>query len=481
MKGNDFLDKMELISPEYIEAADVTAPANRLGWLKKCGIVAACLVLLVGIGLGTHICVTDIREYNTAVQFFNEYKLSTEGLTRKEIKNVYRDIITKSFSDPKTAEVIIHSLSNDGIEGNKIFQEDPTPEDIEKLWNDKNMWYPTIEQSGVYYKCYSDSVDNDWYCCYVEKYDGNKLLWRTSFPSYRSFKDRIRGSKIVSDGVIVYGRDWISKFSEDGRILWLRALIDRGGDQFIKAVLENADGSYAVFSEMYDYYLCFSQYAKDGERLHSNEPVLVGTIESAVCFGDGYLVQAHIHEKNEQGYWTQGHDEIIKVDQKGNVAESFAYKQEGICYHITDMIEFGGKIYLSAYAVPTVDAQEPLAYMEIASILKYLRDNRIVIISSEEFTPIVRENYTAMLLVCDPDIGTPQAFYSVKGSLGGKFSLSDSGDLVWDVESITTAKYSPATSSHTIAGTCYVFRYTFDRAGALVNQEKTDEITEYRR
>ena len=59
--------------------------------LKKCGIVAACLVLLVGIGFGTYICVEDIKEYNTAVQFFNEYNLSTEGLTRQEIKNVYSE------------------------------------------------------------------------------------------------------------------------------------------------------------------------------------------------------------------------------------------------------------------------------------------------------------------------------------------------------------------------------------------------------
>ncbi len=478
MKGNEFLDKMELIDPAYIEAADVTASVNRLGWLKKCGIVAACLVLLAGIGFGGYAYAMEVEEYNEAVRFFNEYNLSTEGLTRQEIKNVYRDIITKSFSDPKTAEVIIHSLSNDGIEGNEIFQEDPTPEDIEKLWNDKNMWYPTIEQNGIHYEYHSDWIDSDRYWCYVEKYDGDKLLWRTSLPDYSS--GIIRGCKVVSDGVIVYGQCSIWKFSEDGRILWTQGVIDRGGTQFIRAVVENDDGSYAVFSEVYSQ-LCLSQISKDGERIYSNEELVsVGTIENAVCFGDGYLVQTRLSEADEQGYWMQAYNKIIKVDRKGNILESFSYKTEGISYHITDMIEFGGKIYLSAYAVPTVDAQEPLAYMEIASILKYLRDNRIVIISSEEFTPIVRENYTAMLLVCDPDIGTPQAFYSVKGSLGGKFSLSDSGDLVWDVESITTAKYTHA-SSHSIAGTCYVFRYTFDETGALKGQEKTDEITEYRR
>ena len=39
MKGHEFLDKMALIDPAYIEAADVTV-SKRVSWLKKCGIVA---------------------------------------------------------------------------------------------------------------------------------------------------------------------------------------------------------------------------------------------------------------------------------------------------------------------------------------------------------------------------------------------------------------------------------------------------------
>ena len=36
-------------------------------------------------------------------EFFNEYGLSTEGLTRGEIKEVYRDITARTFSYSKTA------------------------------------------------------------------------------------------------------------------------------------------------------------------------------------------------------------------------------------------------------------------------------------------------------------------------------------------------------------------------------------------
>ena len=141
------------------------------------------------------------------------------------------------------------------------------------------------------------------------------------------------------------------------------------------------------------------------------------------------------------------------------------------------MIEYDGNIYLSAYCVPKREDNS----REIAAVLDYLFENNIWEISSEKLTPMVRDNYTAILLVCDPSSGTPQEFYSVKGSLGGKLSSSDSGNLLWNVESITTTFFAPLASAFTIGGTSYVFQYTFGESGDLISQEKTGEITEYYR
>ena len=94
---------------------------------------------------------------------------------------------------------------------------------------------------------------------------------------------------------------------------------------------------------------------------------------------------------------------------------------------------------------------------------------------------MVRDNYTAVLLVCGPGGGAPETFYSVKGSLGGALALDDAGNLAWDVESVVDTFFSPATNSFTIGGTCWVFRYTFDAAGTLLSQEDTGETTAYRR
>lgn len=47
MRGNDFLDKMELIDPAYVEAADVKPKQRKHAWIKW-GTMAACLCLVIG-------------------------------------------------------------------------------------------------------------------------------------------------------------------------------------------------------------------------------------------------------------------------------------------------------------------------------------------------------------------------------------------------------------------------------------------------
>lgn len=127
---------------------------------------------------------------------------------------------------------------------------------------------------------------------------------------------------------------------------------------------------------------------------------------------------------------------------------------------------------------------------DIAGVLKYIDDNNLnqydglppsnkdelySEIPSEVLLPLLRNHYTAVLLVCNPIEGTPQTYYSVQGSLGGNLTAGD--ELSWDVESFSGATYCSFTSAWTISGTCQVFRYSFDPNGTLLNQEKTDEVT----
>ncbi len=459
--------------------------AKRSGRIcKAIASLAACFILLISIGFIT----VEAKEYSDAINFFNEYDLSTDGLSRSEIKAVYRDITTKSFSYSKTAEVITNSLSADQIGGYEILQNTPTPED---LWNYKNynggFLFP--DSQGIHYEYRSEYKEDAQLGfrvhdkSFIEKYDGENLLWSVSISEFW-----INGFCAVSDGVIVYGQTptwssfqyayaWMAKVDSNGNLLWKNKFNNGFKDEYIADILENTDGSYTVISRGDFKYFCLSQCSADGKETYFKKTE-VGNygIWNTARLGDGYIVQLG-------SYMTNEHSKIVKVDREGNITESFSYGSGDAYYYVTDMIEYNGSIYLSAYCVPKLADEDQNAggRYEIAPVLKYLFDNGIWEISSEDLTPMVRDNYTAMLLVCDPTTGTPQEFYSAKGSLGGGLSLSESGMLLWDVESITTTFFSPFTSSFTIGGSSYVFRYTFNALGELVSQKKTGEITGYRR
>lgn len=453
---------------------------------KWIALAAAGFLLIISVGLGSYSYAAELKEYKTAVSFFNEYGLSTAGLSRGEIKAVYQDITTESFTYSKTAAVIAKSISESRVDGFEIAQNYISSEDIENMWNYKNYnsKFQSADGTGSY-KYYSEYKPDeergfdvfDKSC--LEKYNEDGLLWSVSFNEFI-----INGYTEVTSGVIVFGNkeaqtgirySWISKIDDEGNVEWTRMLDNGFGGESIAEVIENDDGTYAVFSRGDLEYFCLSQYDAEG-NVQSFKKTEIGIrgIWNVARFGDGYIVQLGNNTLSDS-------EKIVKVDKEGNILDSFTYDSEDTFYFITDMIEFDEKIYLSAYAVPKKSTEYVDGYRyEIDNILNYIFEKDNWDISDEELTPIVRDNYKAMLLVCNPD-GIPKEFYSVKGSLGGKLLLDDESKLLWDVESITTTFFSPATSSFTIGGTCNVFRYTFDADGTLISQENTGETSQYRR
>jgi hypothetical protein len=318
---------------------------------------------------------------------------------------------------------------------------------------------------------------------YIEKYDGDTLVWSKCITEFW-----VRGYSAVSDGVIAFGEDytwsseqkscpWMAKLDQEGNLLWIQKADNGFRDEYIASVLENEDGGYAVISRGDLSYFCLSQYTGEGERtLFQKTEIGKYGIWDAARFGDGYLVQL--------GTFTEdGHARIAKVDHEGNITDVFSYSSQEAYYYFTDMIEYNGKVYISAYATPRLGEDENTygGQEEIARILDFVYSRGDWDISSEELTPVVRENFTAMLLVFAPYMGSPKGFYSVEGSLGGELEIAEDGQLLWDVERITTTFYSPATSAFTIGGNCYVYRYTFGDVGAPVSQEKTGAVIDFYR
>lgn len=477
MNKNDLFRAFDGVDDDILERSEVPTALRRPLAYRKWLAVAACLVLIVSLTGG--ILVAEAKEYNEAVDFFEENGLSTEGLSRSDVKAVYRDITSQHFTYDKTAEVIEWA-----VPGLEISQREPTPEELAALW-DRNVWRNTRPETGFSYRMDVrekldeslgfDVLDKSILECYR---DGNPI-WTVEFPGLY-----VEDGAHTSAGTAVWGHNdtWsseqpvyssVARVDESGSVLWQRQL-DHGFErEYIAAVLDNGDGTWAVVSRGDFRYLCLSQYDTDGTEL-SFCKTEVGNkgIWNAVRLGEGYLIQL--------GHKLDGETaRLVKLDREGSLMDTFTYEGEDCDYTITDMIEFGDRVYLSAYAVPK--QKDKGGRYEIADILAYLFDNNIWEISSEELTPMVRDNYTAVLLLCDSEGGAPETFYSVKSSLGGKLTVNDTGELAWDVESVVSTFFSPATNSFTIGGTCQVFCYTFDNAGTLLRQEDTGETVPYHR
>ncbi len=450
-------------------------PAGKRTYRPRWVILAACLML--AIGSAVYAFAAEAREYDSAMTFFEENGLSAEGLSRSDVKAVYRDITTRRFTCGKTADILRQT-----VPGQEIVRSEPTPEELAALW-DKNVRENAESGTGYSYKRDCSYVRDEKQGFEVfEKsilkcsLDGS-TLWTAEFAGVFAdgWAHTALGTAVWGWNETRYGHAWLARVDDGGSVRWARHL-DHGFEwEGIAAVLDNGDGTWAVFSRGDLKYLCLTCLDADGEEL-SFRQTEVGNlgIWNAARLGEGYIVQLGNMTTRDTAL-------LYTMDREGRLLDRYSYESGECEYYLEDMIEFSGQVYLSAYAVPLQDDEG--GRHEIADVLDYIfaKGESGWNITSEELTPIVRDNYTAVLLICDPAGGTPKTFYSVQGSLGGKLAVNGAGQLEWDVKSIASTFFSPATSSFTIGGTCNVFRYTFDVEGALIGQADTGETEAYRR
>ena len=477
------------IDEKYVAEASASAadggeirPAvrkRRAGWIAA----AACLIIAAALGTGVYAIAAETKEYREAVAFFEENGLSSDGLSRSELKAVYRDITAKNFTYGKTAEVIMNS-----VQGYEIDQRNPTPEELAVIW-DRSIILgrppvdPGVSQSGYDYRVdYSyvlseklgwNVLEKSTLICYL---DGREI-WEAELPDFdvKGYFRTDEGTFAWGYGSDVVGDGLVALVGGSGNVLWQVRLDNGFSRDEIFTALSVGDGSFAVISRGDNRYLCLTRIDREGKKIgFSKNEVGNHYVKCAARLGSGYLVAL----SDNLNYVTSATSRIYRLDADGNVIDSFTYETADTDYNITDMAEFEGRIYLSAYAVRKEDVKYG---REIGALVEYLLNNKKVRITSEELTPLVRANYTALLLICDTQDGTPESFYSVDGSLGGKLSVSEEGLLEWDVQSVTSTYYSPASSAYSIGGECRVFRYAFDASGDLKSQTDTGETTEYRR
>ncbi|MCM1333739.1 MAG: hypothetical protein NC084_07150 [Bacteroides sp.] len=456
------------IKKRALESAGLKKLKTRRPYFRALTSAAICLVFSAGFA-----AVAEAKEYGDAVDFFEVNGLSAEGLSREEIRLVYRDITTRRFTDEKTAEVIRRS-----IPGTEILPKGSAPSELAALWD--GALSDDASESGFDYRISAfEKPDPElgfdvFERSVVECYDGEDRRWTAEFTSF--YVDECIA---LSEGSVAWGRNdaWSSEqptygylalLDELGNKRWERRTDHGFRHEYIAAVLEDGDGTLAVVSRGDLEYLCLARLDRDGNEI-AFQKTKVGNrgIWNAARLGDGYLVQLGNAVDGDNAH-------LVKLDRDGSVTDDLVYESDESDFFITDMAEFGGSVYLSAYAVPRrADGSD-----ECGAIWDRVGD--VLAIADEEITSIVRENYTAVLLLCDPESGSARTFYSVKSALGDRLRAED-GRLLWSVNEVVNAYFSPYTSAFSVGGSCKVLRYAFDEAGALIACEETGETTPFTR
>lgn len=195
-------------------------------------------------------------------------------------------------------------------------------------------------------------------------------------------------------------------------------------------------------------------------------------MENVVKLEDYYLVYLKDRNLNTK---------FAKVNFDGSLEYEITYHDEKYRYFFTDMIEFNGEVYLSAYALPYFD-DTIYGWGEIKGILDTIRklEEKHETVIDGYVLDLFKNYYKAVLLICDKNSGNLKTFYSVDSAIGSNFIL-ENNNLIWNVEYFESMMYSPATSSFTFGGVTQVYNYMYDEKGHFVGINKTDELRVFRR
>ena len=508
MKNRLFLE-LGNIDETLIRDADPIVYAQRpKRHLRYIALAASFLILLVGVGTYTAV---EAAEYQKALSFFEDNQLSPDGLTRNEIKHIYRDIITESFAYDKTAEVILDSIHNT-VGGYQLPSPVPSTEDIERLWAYKNEWgrflppslTPTL--TGISYIGFTDRDAPDDFAAqpetgYFRQYLDGKPQWSVAFEG----KD-IDGYRPYRDSVYIWGSNyiscynstnpppmglWIARLTADGKIIWsteIQRESDTMGIRTVAITQDNVSVFYQKNSTVY--FDCLNQ---DGKLLSQGSlPVDSYTfITNAARLGEDYLIQ--LSEYTTEAASIDKHAQLLRIDGEGNILGSYVFSTPGKLYFISDMIEYNGSVWVSAF---TVSPREDKEYDANRTAFNYAWDyaceqvgdldyhhaditseRKALDLLGKEMLPFFRECYEAVLLRCDPESGAAQEFYTAEGCLGNRFSISESGELIWKVDSPAEVVIPGSLDSWVPYLVSYVHRYIFDMNGNMVKIEKTSEIS----
>lgn len=114
---------------ERVRALSGTAPAEKTRGvrfrMRPAYIAAACVLLIAAMIVGAvAYAEAEAKTYNEAVEFFQQNNISLDGLSRGELKAVYKDICDDKFENEVTEEVLITNINRNNVNATNIGSND---------------------------------------------------------------------------------------------------------------------------------------------------------------------------------------------------------------------------------------------------------------------------------------------------------------------------------------------------------------------
>ncbi len=462
-------DKNKILSAcPIVPAAQKTTPVRRRFGTRH--LVALSMAALLAIGGGVGVAAAEAKAYNEAIDFFQQYNLSAEGFTRSEVKKIYKDIVTESFTYEKTEEALAS-----GLEGYEIQAQPLDSEGLKRVWLvgywlGANQYHIPMTDQYEY-----TLVREDWEDPYeLQQIKDGKVQW-TVKPSDIGISEV---EKIGEKAVVAGHTPWdpeinreytirLGLINEDSTQAWVKQyqcpypepqIVDLlcEDDEIILFVTQ---WSTSVFPN--DTYWVLT-VDLEGNRI--NEETIqyfygFNGFSEAVRVGDSYLMNSRDHG-------------LVRTN--GNQIEMLKeFGDDDWEYQFTGMVKFNGLVYLTGTKMPRYhNRPEGNAYDNF--VKENAKDGSISDEAVEEF---YMNNHAAVLMICDPKTGEPQSFYTIPGASGGNLYV-DGDRLNWEVnryseiESIYMENYY-LTSMILAEISADKWQYVFTPYGQLVGEKDT--------
>ncbi len=487
MKKMQQLDSLPLPEKEKIlaaceEAAPESAPAKApvgrrvYRFSPKRAVVLAMVALLL-IGGGVTAMAKEAKEYNEAMDFFEEYNLSAEGFTRSEIKKIYRDIISESFTYEKTEAALAS-----GLEGYEIQTKPLDSDGLKRLWLMGYVWKTNdgeqTGEEGVTYGYYNTMISSKNSVAIITKSKDKDVVWQASLEDIAIYSMRPVGDKVLVAGYSTADDSpkndplvRIYLLNADSSIAWQKDYDSQMPKPQPKYILVR-DNTYELFcSSFYCDAIWIMSIDSEGNLLGSRYAECdrySGEIQKVIPVGDGYLLL-----KGDR----------LMQEKDGKIQKMATFENEKEKYQITDMVEFNGLVYLSGGIVPKESGKNKKGILD-----RYVERFGETICSEEELAQLFKEYHSAVLLICDPSSGEPRQFYTVPEASGSSLEVKYD-KLSWNVNRYTGAQHMSDDFEEVSllyqAGAGFgiiradVWQYVFNPYGQVVGEKDTGKSVEF--